>query len=184
LDDELISKYVNHDKRPDLVGEHKYGDLWQLIVFVIFLIVWISDSFIFHYSDFLRYYLNPSVRLIFGLAVLLISAYLAFSGLKIIFGKIRKKPEIVREGVFGVIRHPIYLGAILFYIGLFIFTLSMLSLAVIFMIIILYVYLGRYEEKLLIGKFGSSYRDYMKDVPGWLPGLTSKRNSATDNNSK
>jgi protein-S-isoprenylcysteine O-methyltransferase Ste14 len=169
LDDELISKYVNHDKRPDLVGEHKYGDLWQFIVFVIFLTVWISDSFIFHYSDFLRQYINLSIRLIFGLAVLLISAYLAFSGLKIIFGKIREKPEIVREGVFGVIRHPIYLGAILFYIGLFIFTLSLLSLAVIFIIMILYIYLARYEEKLLIKHFGDSYRAYMKNVPGWLP---------------
>jgi len=43
-------KHVGH---PLLTGEHKYGDKGQLILFFLFLGIWITDFFVFHYSTFL-----------------------------------------------------------------------------------------------------------------------------------
>ena len=43
----------HHENRDDLVGEHTFGDMGQLILLVIFLVVWVADSFFLHYTTFL-----------------------------------------------------------------------------------------------------------------------------------
>jgi hypothetical protein len=43
----------SHQHRGDLTGEHAFSDMGQLILLVIFLVVWIADSFVFKYSTFL-----------------------------------------------------------------------------------------------------------------------------------
>lgn len=35
--------------RDDLTGEHKFGDMGQLIIVILFFIVWVLDSFVFKY---------------------------------------------------------------------------------------------------------------------------------------
>jgi len=35
----------------DLTGEHRLGDAGQLVLFIIFMAVWITDSFFFKYSS-------------------------------------------------------------------------------------------------------------------------------------
>ena len=39
-----------HSDRHDLTGEYKYGDSGQIFLLVIFTIIWVTDSFIFHFS--------------------------------------------------------------------------------------------------------------------------------------
>jgi len=34
-----------HANNPELTGEHAWGDAGQIILFLIFLLVWIADSF-------------------------------------------------------------------------------------------------------------------------------------------
>jgi len=52
--------------RDDLTGEHRLGDAGQLILFLIFLAVWITDSFFFKYSSFLNNYIPPAVQITLG----------------------------------------------------------------------------------------------------------------------
>jgi len=66
-------------------------------------------------------------------------------------------------------RHPIYLGAILFYVGLLIFSLSGLALLIWLIIIAFYHWLARHEERLLLEKFGVDYQKYVQEVPMWIP---------------
>ena len=40
-------KVKKHDERPDLTGEHPFGDMGQLILLVIFILVLIADIFFF-----------------------------------------------------------------------------------------------------------------------------------------
>ena len=159
----------SHQHRDDLIGEYIYGDIGQLIFLIIFLIVWIADSFIFRYSTFLTQYISNFIRVPIALVILIISGLLARAGLNTVFGKKREEPHIITTSVFSFVRHPIYLASILFYLGFILLSLSLLSILVWIFIIIFYYMISRYEEKLLIKAFGSAYGEYMRKVPMFLP---------------
>lgn len=167
-------KSKRHDERQDLIGEHALGDIGQIILLIIFIIVWITDSFFYKYSTFLTEKIPNSIRLLIGLPVLFISGYLAKKGLRIIFGQVRKKPEVIEESVFKIVRHPIYLGSILFYLGLIILSCSIASTVIWLIIIVFYYNISRYEEKLLLGEFGIKYKNYMERVPMLIPKISRK----------
>ena len=158
-----------HQGREDLAGEYRWGDTIQLIFIFIFLAVWILDSFFLRWTTFPAGYVTLYVRIPVTVSVLLISGALARNGLKKVFGEERKKPGVIYEGVFAMVRHPVYLGSILLYQGLLIFTLSLAAAFVWLCIIVFYHFLSRYEERLLLAKFGDEYRDYMQKVPMWIP---------------
>lgn len=158
-----------HKHRSDLTGEHVFGDMGQLILLVVFLVVWITDSVVFKYSTFLTQYISNYIRVPIALIVLVISGLLAWAGLKIVFGEIREEPQVITTGVFSIVRHPIYLGLILLYLGFILLSLSLLSTLVWFIIIIFYYIISRYEEKLLTQRFGSVYEEYKKKVPMLFP---------------
>ncbi len=155
--------------RDDLTGEHAFGDAGQLILFILFLAVWITDAFIFKYSTLLNDYIPFAVKLPLGVVVLIIAAYLAWAGLTIVFGEVRGKPRVIRKGVFGIVRHPIYISEILLYLGVLLLNTSLAGLAVWIIIIAFSHYISRYEEKLLLARFGDEYKQYMRDVPMYLP---------------
>jgi protein-S-isoprenylcysteine O-methyltransferase Ste14 len=159
----------SHQHRGDLTGEHAFSDMGQLIFLIIFLIVWITDSFIFEYSTFLTQYISNYIRVPIILIILTISGLLAGFGLNTVFGKTRKEPQVITSGVFSIVCHPIYLGSILLYLGFILLSLSLLSVLVWFIIIIFCYTISRYEEKLLTQSFGSAYEEYKKKVPMLLP---------------
>jgi hypothetical protein len=70
---------------------------------------------------------------------------------------------------FRYVRHPLYLGCILFYLGLALGMFSLFSLVLWVAICICYNYLASYEEKLLEARFGESYRSYREKTGKWLP---------------
>ena len=158
-----------HENRPDLAGEYKYGDAGQLVLAVIFLIVWILDSFVFKYSTFLNDHIEWYAMIIPGIIILTGAGYLAKAGLKSVFGETRETPQVITKGVFSVVRHPIYLGSILTYLGLIVMTLSLISVIVWILAIIFYYYISLHEEKLLLAKYGTKYEEYMKKVPMLFP---------------
>ena len=159
----------SHQHRSDLTGEHAFSDIGQLILLIIFLTIWIADSFVFEYSTFLTQYISNYIRVPIALIVLVISGSLAWTGLKIVFRETRKEPQVITTGVFSIVRHPIYLSSILLYLGFILLSLSLLSALVWFIIIIFYYMISRYEEKLLTQRFGSIYEEYKKKVPMLLP---------------
>jgi protein-S-isoprenylcysteine O-methyltransferase Ste14 len=162
---------TGHQNREDLAGEHKFGDAGQLIIAVIFLAVWILDSFVFKYTTFLDKYILLPLQIILGFIQLFTAFYLARAGMNTVFNEVREKPAVIKKGVFGIIRHPIYFGEILFYLGLLFFRLSLAALFIWLIAIVFLALISRYEEKLLIAKFGDDYRQYMKDVGMFFPKL-------------
>ena len=161
----------NHHNRPDLAGEHILGDMGQLILLLLFMGVWIADIFFMHFSDQYVTFLPLYVRIFLFAIIFVAGGYLAYDGMRIVFGEVRAEPVVIRKGVFTVIRHPIYLGAILFYAGLLVIKLSLAAAFIWLVIIIFYHLISRHEEKLLLKKFGSDYEQFMHDVPMWIPGL-------------
>jgi protein-S-isoprenylcysteine O-methyltransferase Ste14 len=155
--------------REDLTGEHKFGDAGQAIIAALFIIVWMLDSFFFKFTVFPNDYIPLAVQITLGVICLGLAAYLAWAGIKIVFGEVREKPGVIRKGVFSVVRHPIYLGEILLYLGLLFLRTSLAAAAVWIIAIIFLHYLSRHEEKLLVERFGDDYKQYMKDVPMYFP---------------
>ena len=156
-------------QRKDLAGEYPGNDGFQVILLLLFLAIWITDSFFFKMTTFLAKYVPLLVRLVVGAAILYMWAYLMKAGTSIVFGEERPKPEVIRKGPFAYVRHPIYLASILFYLGLSCFTLSLASFAVTLLSAVYYNVAAAYEEKLLTGIYGDDYKQYMSEVPRWLP---------------
>jgi protein-S-isoprenylcysteine O-methyltransferase Ste14 len=158
-----------HHQRDDLAGEHVVSDAGQLILACLFAATWIADTFFIKYATFLNQYVPLGVRIPSGIVLLVLAGYLAKTGLSIVFGEEREKPSVIRESVFSVVRHPIYLSEILLYLGLLMLSISLAAAAVWVVAIGFLHYISRYEERLLLERFGEEYERYMREVPMWIP---------------
>ncbi len=164
-----------HEHHKDLIGEHKLGDAGQIILAVLFFTSWIADSFFLNLTTSLNEYVPNIIRLPVGFVFLIISAYLVLKGLKIVFGTERSEPCVIREGVFGWVRHPVYLSELLLYFGLLVLSTSLIAFFVFLMAVFFLHFISRHEEKLLLKRFGEDYELYMKDVPMWIPKLINRK---------
>ena len=61
-------------------GEHPFGDSGQLILLVLFLLIWVVDSFLLKISTFLADDISLYIRLVILGIILLCSVYLIRSG--------------------------------------------------------------------------------------------------------
>jgi protein-S-isoprenylcysteine O-methyltransferase Ste14 len=160
--------------RCDLTGEHPAGDAGQMVLACLFLATWAADSFFLRLTTFPNEYLPLWFRLPLGATLLGLSAYLVRSSHSILFDEERGKDCVVRKGVFKIARHPMYLGELVFYLGLLFLSLS-LAAALVWVAGALFLHcISRYEERLLVARFGEEYEAYMKGVPMWLPWISNK----------
>ena len=162
-----MEKWFEH--RDDLTGEHSAGDAGQIIFALLFFGIWISDSFFLKYTTQLNDIVPALIRKPIGIVFLCLAAYCAWSGLRIAFHEVRDAPSVIRKGVFGVVRHPIYLSEVLLYLGLFMLNMSLAAGVVWLGASVFLYYLSRYEESLLLERFGEDYRAYVRDVGMWIP---------------
>ena len=154
-------------------GEHPLGDAGQLIIFGLFMVIWILDSFILHRSTFLADHIPLVFRLIFLGAALAAAFYLFKSGHVVVSGE-QRPTTMVSSGAFRYVRHPLYLGSILIYLGFTVSTASLFCLGLLVAIVVFYNYIAAYEEKLLLVKFGDAYVAYKKNTGKWAPRLGKK----------
>jgi protein-S-isoprenylcysteine O-methyltransferase Ste14 len=160
-----------HPDHPHLSGEHKWGDRGQLILLLLFLVIWVTDSFIFHYSTFLTEHVPNRIRMPIAGIIAVAGWLLARGGMRAVFGTVRSEPGVIQTGVFRIVRHPIYLGALLFYLAAIIYTLSIASSIFWIGILGFYIFISRYEEQILIEQFGNEYLKYRKKVGMLFPKL-------------
>ncbi|MCJ7459458.1 MAG: isoprenylcysteine carboxylmethyltransferase family protein [candidate division Zixibacteria bacterium] len=158
-------------------GEHPFGDAGQLILFVLFFLVWAGDSFFLHLSTFLSAYIPLFIRLAI-LGIMFITGIYLFRSGHVVIDREHKPDSVITSGAFKHVRHPLYLASILFYLGLSISTLSLLSLVLFAGVFIFYNYLASYEEKLLEAKFGEEYRKYKEKTGKWVPRIGRNRSGA------
>ncbi|MDG1276240.1 MAG: isoprenylcysteine carboxylmethyltransferase family protein [Algoriphagus sp.] len=83
----------------------------------------------------------------------------------------QKQEKLVISGIYSKIRHPLYAGLILVFLGYFFFSGSVTA-AVHLACLLVYLPFGIYfEEKNLIDLFGDQYKVYRTKVPAILPWL-------------
>lgn len=149
-------------------GEHPFGDAGQLILLGVFLVIWAGDSFFLRRSTFLSGHVPLYVRLALLVVAGVCAVSLVKSGHVAVSGDARPS-KIVSSGAFRYVRHPLYLGSILFFLGLAVSTLSLLSVVVFVGIFAFYDYIASYEEKLMEEKFGADYSAYKEKTGKWVP---------------
>jgi protein-S-isoprenylcysteine O-methyltransferase Ste14 len=75
--------------------------------------------------------------------------------------------ELVRTGVYGIVRHPMYLSGLVIFTFSPIITVNGLTITVLADIYFLFgVFI---EEQRFLRSFGDEYREYMKQVPRLIP---------------
>ena len=158
-----------HHDRDDLTGEHKAGDAGQLILALLFAVIWIVDSFLLHWTTFLNNEIDVGLRIPIGILLLIFSGYLARSSMRVVFGEVRETPGVIRKSVFNLVRHPMYLSEILLYLGLLLISISLAAAAIWLTAVIFLNTIARHEEKLLLERFGDDYARYQQEVPMWWP---------------
>jgi len=80
--------------------------------------------------------------------------------------------RLITSGAYGVVRHPVYLGAILIWVGLALAFSDVITLVVAGLYVIpTYLLYLRSEETMMLASFGDQYRDYQRRVPRLLPRL-------------
>jgi protein-S-isoprenylcysteine O-methyltransferase Ste14 len=149
-------------------GEHPFGDAGQLILLVLFLLVWGGDSFFLRKTTFLSDYLPLYLRLFILALTIAMALYLFRSG-HVAASHHQRPDKVLTGGAFRYVRHPLYLASMLIYFGLTVSTASLFSLAFIAGVFIFHDYIAGYEERLLELKFGEEYVDYRKRTGKWLP---------------
>jgi methanethiol S-methyltransferase len=142
----------------------------------VFLLLWI----VYELFTSVQFFLFDPTLLTFSLGALIamggflilqetaksfnIKAFLGFEGAG------EETQELLNtEGMYQLVRHPLYFGTFLLFIGLFwIIPSEQIALSVAMSII--YIVVGiEYEEKKLRNTYGQAYEDYAKDKKKFIP---------------
>lgn len=73
----------------------------------------------------------------------------------------------IEDGIFRIVRHPLYLGSALFSVGLMLLIQSIPSALLGIVAIICFGVASKKEDAHNIGKFGDRYKRYIDKVPMW-----------------
>jgi protein-S-isoprenylcysteine O-methyltransferase Ste14 len=85
----------------------------------------------------------------------------------------RAEGKLVTTGIYGHVRHPQYLGFMLFTLGMNILWISISAFLLWPILAILYYRLAKKEDKELEERFGEEYRKYERTVPMLIPRISS-----------
>lgn len=84
----------------------------------------------------------------------------------------KKQPLLIKDELSSIVRHPLYLGILIFLWGAFGFFGTSLHL-VTAISLTFYIRIGiHFEEKRLVKEFGKQYEKYQKEVPMLIPKIS------------
>ncbi|MBN7816861.1 methyltransferase family protein [Algoriphagus pacificus] len=134
----------------------------------------------YSYLPAVYYFLNPitilswnSIQMV-GVALLLISflwtliAQVQMSDSWRIGIDYDEKTKLVDKGVFTISRNPVFLGVVVFYIGIFLILPNTLSFTLAVVMLIIVQVQVRLEEEYLLETHGKAYQIYKNSVRRWI----------------
>ncbi|TFG09156.1 isoprenylcysteine carboxylmethyltransferase family protein [Candidatus Thorarchaeota archaeon] len=154
-------------KHDHLTGEMPRSHDLQIALMILFFAVWIVDSFVVRVTTFLFSIVPIWSNIPVGIALLLLAVHLMRASHKDLFDN--HETGIAKGGVYGRLRHPMYLGTHLFYLALATMTLSLASFVVWIVAALAYNVLANYEEGLLEEQYGDEFLQYKSKVRKWIP---------------
>lgn len=158
--------------QPDVGAEHPWCDRMQIIMLIAFFGVWVGDfvsGFLFGHSTVVISVLSHLLLIIPAVCVLIVGVYLGAQSHNAVFRDTSTQSRVLDTGLYSWVRHPMYLGVLLFCLGFVIASFSMVSLGVWICFFFLYDNMAAYEEDDLLRIFGDEYREYQQRVGKWIP---------------
>jgi protein-S-isoprenylcysteine O-methyltransferase Ste14 len=154
--------------------------IWYRLMYSIFAIVHfvailiysagIQQSILFEKSPFMTYLGYMAAA--FG-TIILVRSMKYLSGGKFLgvsaHDDLEDQEPLVIKGVHGYIRHPIYAGLILIFLGYFLYQPYPTSLVHLVMLLVYLPFGIHFEEIKLISIHGKAYRNYRKEIPALIP---------------
>jgi protein-S-isoprenylcysteine O-methyltransferase Ste14 len=109
-----------------------------------------------------------------GGAVFLCGALLRLWAQMHLHYRLKARKRLTRTGPYALVRNPIYIANTLLLLGLCIGSevLWLLPLVLLYCGVV-YTFVVRQEEAHLAAKYGPPYREYLSQVPRWVPRLGS-----------
>jgi protein-S-isoprenylcysteine O-methyltransferase Ste14 len=152
----------------------KREDLYFIIPSIF---VWFSSISVTTW-DFMRLQGNQfilSLTNIAGLILFLSGLSIRFTGKRTLNENyswtidIREGHQLIKHGIYKHIHHPIYLGAIMYTLGIPVFFSSLYGFLIMMGMIPLLVYRMGIEERMLIEKLGDDYKKYINNTKRLIP---------------
>jgi protein-S-isoprenylcysteine O-methyltransferase Ste14 len=135
-----------------------------------------ESVFILTLLNYKVWFINPFSPLqLISWFLLIFSAYVVITGYLLL--KRKGKPDnnfentslLVKSGIYGYIRHPLYLSIVLLGTGIMLKDMKPVQLCLGVITLIAVFITARIEEKEMIAKFGNEYRLYMKETKMFIP---------------
>jgi protein-S-isoprenylcysteine O-methyltransferase Ste14 len=158
--------------RHGLGSEHPLCDRIQLLMLCLFFVLWGIDFlsfFIFGYSTVIFQALNFPLLFSGTIPFWSLSFYLISKSHKAVLEQVQDPPKLIESGVYSWVRHPMYLGILLFCLSFLFICFSLVSFGLWIVFFIFYDRMATYEERSLIEKLSDAYITYQKRVSKWFP---------------
>lgn len=146
-------------------------NLFAVISFlpVLYLMIALPDKALYQVPPPWSYLMmaGQAISVLLLLVAVLQTDVLAFAGLR----QLLKGPEqggLVTNGLYRVVRHPLYTFSLLF---LWLFPAMTVNRLVVFVALTIYILIGIFfEERKLLREFGQEYTNYRSGTPMLIPG--------------
>ena len=171
---EIIIGILLKSKEENSLSNYDKGTLkkiWITIIISIVASIYVSSSS-FGEITFWKYLsLLGLIIIIFGL-VIRWNAIITLREYFTVDVNVTKNQKVVNRGIYKIIRHPSYLGALVSFLGLSIVFSNIFAIIIINVpIILVFLHRIKIEEGVLIQNLGQEYVDYSKSTKRLLPKL-------------
>jgi protein-S-isoprenylcysteine O-methyltransferase Ste14 len=168
---ELILLAAKHSRKKESSRQKDRGSL-----IVLWIIITVGLTFGFMLAKYDAWHLvnyliaSSGIIMILGGLAFRWTAILQLNKAFTVDVAVSSDQELKRDGLYRRIRHPSYLGLLLFMTGEALTMNTLISFLIIFVPICLAVfYRIRVEEKLLVEKFGNGYLNYRQQTSCLIP---------------
>jgi protein-S-isoprenylcysteine O-methyltransferase Ste14 len=159
----LNPKKAGHER------EMPHAHFYHIFLPILFITIWILDTSFLKISTIFDVFVPFLLRLIlFGLILIIALSFIQVSH-KTLFKSHQPPTSLIKKGILGRTRNPMYFGILLIYVACICLSISLVSIAVFFLIFIVYNNMVKFEEKILENLFGDQFLEYKKTVPRWFP---------------
>ena len=161
--------FILNPRKAGYEREMPYTHFYHIFLPILFIIIWLLDTSFLRISTILDIFVPFLLRLILFCSILIIALLFVQISHKTLFKSHEPPSSLIEKGILARTRNPMYFGILLIYIACICLSISLISIALFFLIFIIYNKMVKFEEKILENLFGDQFREYEKKVPRWFP---------------